>query len=198
LKEAGLRVFVESGTYLGDTTAFLRPSVDRVITVELAPTYAVAARQRFAADPGITVIEGDALNVLPALLEDLTEPALIYLDGHYSGGETARGNLDEPAAAILRSLDDANVPEGSVLVVDDLRHMGDPGLPELDELTAAARAAFPNARIRVGLDSLIIFVERNRARSGALLVALVVHWWCLSAQSAAETLVETPSLYLFV
>ena len=43
-------------------------------------------------------------------------------------------------------------------MIDDLRMFGSGqlGYPQLDAITAAARAAFPTALIRAGLDSIVV------------------------------------------
>jgi hypothetical protein len=154
-RERGHRILVESGTYKGGTVRFCAPRMDRVISVELDPQLFEAARRRFADEPGVEILHGDATEVIPDVVSRLTEPPLIWLDGHFSGGETARGEVVEPALAILDRL--SSRPPGSTIVVDDLRLFGlAPDFPTLDGLVAHARRAFPDARIHVGLDSLVI------------------------------------------
>jgi hypothetical protein len=154
-RERGHRILVESGTYKGGTVRFCAPRMDRVISVELDPQLFEAARRRFTNEPGVEILHGDATEVIPKVVSRLTEPPLIWLDGHYSGGETARGEVVEPALAILDRL--STRPPGSTVVVDDLRLFGlAPDFPTLDALVAHARRAFPDARIQVGLDSLVI------------------------------------------
>jgi hypothetical protein len=148
---------VESGTYLGDTTAFFAPHARRVITVEVDPRLASRARQRFARIPNIEVVEGDAQEAVPRILRNLGGPALVWLDGHYSGEGTGRGLQDEPALLIVRSLREVPGLEGSTIVVDDLRTFGrDPAAPHLVDLVVAAREAFPVANVVTGLDCLIV------------------------------------------
>jgi hypothetical protein len=70
---------------------------------------------------------------------------------------TGAGEEIEPAASILARLGAARTPAGTTIVVDDLRLFGlHPDFPGLDELVDRARQGFPDARIRVGLDSLVI------------------------------------------
>jgi hypothetical protein len=158
LQHRGHRIFVESGTYLGEAVEFIRPHVDAVITVEIEPKLYAAAAQKFAADPGIEVLQGDALELIPSIVRELPAPALIWLDGHFSGGVTGQGEYVEPAPVILERFATEPPPAGSTIVVDDLRMFGrDPEpWPSLDGLLAAARKAFPSARVYAGLDSLVI------------------------------------------
>lgn len=157
VKERGHRVFVESGTYLGDTVAFLVPHVDRIETIEIEPMLYSRAVQRFRDEPKVTVHQGDAMVHLPRILGGITEPALIFLDGHFSGGVTGQGELKEPAVKILDDLAELSLPQGTTVLVDDVRLFGgDPEFPSLDALVDGARRAFPDARRVIELDALVI------------------------------------------
>jgi hypothetical protein len=160
LESRNLRLFVESGTYLGDTVAYVAPHVDRVITVELETKLWQAARRRFASEPKVEVLHGDALEIVPGVLDGLEQPALVWLDGHFMGGvSTMQGKELEPAPSILRSLSGADLSVGTTLVVDDLRLFGQgDGFPTLDALVDSARGAFPAARLYAEVDSLVIEV----------------------------------------
>ena len=152
------QVLVESGTYLGGTVAFMLPHARKIVSVEIEPSLYEEARRRFADDPKVELHLGDAAELIPELVAGVDEPALIWLDGHFTGGvNTVRGEAVEPAPGILESLGRLNLPRGTTVVVDDLRLFGrGDGFPQLDELAQAARAAFPRATIAVGIDSLVI------------------------------------------
>jgi hypothetical protein len=162
LKSRGHRIFVEAGTYRGATTAFFVPHVDQVISVELHNDLFAAARQRFANYPNVTLVHGDSLIEIPKIVADCSSPPLVFLDGHFSGEGTAQGEEMEPAESTLRRLADVT-PAGTTIVIDDLRLFGSGlvGFPQLDEITKAARAAFPTAVIRSGLDSIVVEVPGN-------------------------------------
>jgi hypothetical protein len=160
-RERGHRVFVESGTYLGGTVEFLlaRTPAERLISVEIEPALYEAARARFAAEPRVELHHGDAVELIPRIVSELDQPPLVWLDGHFTGGvnEAPFGEV-EPAPTILGKLGETGVPEGSTILVDDLRLFGrEDGFPEIDALTEAARRTFPRARIFPGLDSLVIY-----------------------------------------
>jgi hypothetical protein len=153
----GHRLFVESGTYLGDTSAFFAPHADRVVSVEIDPDLAAKARARFAATPNVEIVLGDAQTAIPEILREHGAPAFVWLDGHYSGEGTGRGDSDEPAVDIIRRLGEIETVSGSTIVVDDLRTFGRvPGVPNLPDLVIAARSAFPAAEVVAGLDCLVI------------------------------------------
>lgn len=158
-KSRGHRIFVEAGTYKGETTAFLVPYADQVISVELHDGLFAAAKQRFAKYPNVSLIHGDSLVEIPKVVANCSSPPLVFLDGHFSGEGTATGEEMEPAESTLRRLADV-APAGTTIVIDDLRLFGSglAGFPQLDAITTAARAAFPTAIIRAGLDSIVIEV----------------------------------------
>jgi hypothetical protein len=157
LRERGHTVFVESGTYLGDTVAFMAKHAEHVVSVELHDELWRRAVERFADVPHVDIQHGDGLDLVPEIVAQLTAPPLIWLDGHYSGEGTALGRENEPAASILGSLGEVS-PAGTTVVIDDLRLFGTSDYARLDELVLSARQAFPAARVRTGLDSLVIEV----------------------------------------
>ncbi len=93
---AARRVFVESGTFFGDMVAAVRPDFDRLFSIELSPRLARRAQRRFAADRAVTILPGDSAALLGPLLRSVGAPAVLWLDGHYSGWLTARGETDTP------------------------------------------------------------------------------------------------------
>jgi hypothetical protein len=154
----GHEVLVESGTYLGGTVAFMRPHARRIVSVEIEPSLHEAARGRFAGDQNVELLLGDAAILIPEVVAELREPALVWLDGHFTGGvNTVPGEAVEPAPGILESLGKLDLPRSMTVVVDDVRLFGrGDGFPQLDELVLGARRAFPGAEIALGLDSLVI------------------------------------------
>lgn len=160
----GLRVLVESGTYQGDTVAALRRVVDRVVSIELDPTLARAARDRFIGDPAIEIIEGDGAAVIPGVLSRLREPALFWLDGHWSGGSTARGPKDTPIAEELRAVLGHEVA-GHVVLIDDARCFAGANdahrvvgvdYPTFAEVQAMVDELRPDSRVTVAHDIIRI------------------------------------------
>lgn len=163
LKSRQHRIFIEAGTYKGETTAFFVPHADQVISIELHDGLFAAAKQRLAKHPNVTLIHGDSLIEIPKIVVNCSTPPLVYLDGHFSGYGTAKGEEMEPSESILRRL--ANVtPAGTTIVIDDLRLFGSglAGFPQLDAITAAARTAFPTAVIRAGLDSIVVEIPGRK------------------------------------
>lgn len=155
LRDFGVRTFVETGTYLGDTVAAMRSLVDHTISIELSPELAARAQDRFRNLPDVEIIEGDSGEVLPSILRRLDAPAFFWLDGHWSGGMTARGEKDTPIVDELEAILGADRPH--VVLVDDARCFGrDEGYPTLKELEALVRTRAPEYRFEVAADIIRI------------------------------------------
>jgi hypothetical protein len=150
-------VFIETGTYRGVTTKRCSSLFEKIYTVELDEKLAVEAAAYLADEKHVEVIQGDALEALPKILEDdSVNNVLIFLDGHFSGGETACSNLPEPAIEELKIISKYSKKVKGI-VIDDFRLFGtEHGFPTKSELIKAAESYFDGYEIIVHLDQLII------------------------------------------
>lgn len=114
--------WVETGTNMGNTTAFLDQFADRIITIEPHPEVFESARKRFEDNPRVEVIKDVSENVFPDLLPKLSGNVCFWLDGHYSGEGTFQGDIDCPVREELQAITDniANWDRVAVMV-DDMR-----------------------------------------------------------------------------
>ena len=111
-----LRTFVETGTCGGDTIAHLLPHFDWLYSIELDHELFDKGCVRFFANNKVTLIEGDSAIELPKILPFITEPALYWLDAHYSGPPTAGPN--NPLMAELAAITEQR--KQGVVLVDDM------------------------------------------------------------------------------
>lgn len=155
-RDWGLRVLVETGTYRGDMVEAMRGQFDTVYSIELGRDLFEAAQRRFQGTAGVELIHGDSGTQVKALVGRLSQPALFWLDGHYSAGDTARGAQDTPILQELDCILRAGAPD-HVAIVDDARCFGrDSGYPSLDELISFVRARRPHAQVAVQDDMIRI------------------------------------------
>lgn len=140
LRRFDLAEFVETGTHLGDTLAYMaRNKGVRCTSIELAEGFYRRAAERFRSWRNVSVLHGDSGVLLPDVVRHLNRPALFWLDGHYSGGATEQGATDTPISAELRILLDSPI-KSHVILIDDARCFdGSHGYPHLDELLATVR-----------------------------------------------------------
>jgi hypothetical protein len=151
-----LAVLVETGTYYGEMVQAMTYAFRRIHSIELSGDLFERARNRFRGQVHVELIHGDSAHVLPSVLNRLTGPALFWLDGHYSGGETARGAVDTPILSELGHILTAK-EAGHVIVIDDARCFGmDPAYPTLEALQEFVVARRPHCRYEVTGDSIRI------------------------------------------
>ncbi len=141
LQSYDLKCFVETGTYLGDTVAYIAqdPSIT-AISVELDSAYFEDAKARFASYRNVKLLKGDSGTVMPQIIRQLQQPALFWLDGHYSGGKTAKGAFATPVSGELQAILSSPV-HGHVILIDDARGFDGTGdYPPLENLLTLIRA----------------------------------------------------------
>jgi hypothetical protein len=146
--------FVETGAFAGDMADLAGRLFPRVHTIELDPVLAERAAARFASVPHVTVHHGDSGQVLRDLLPTLVGSCLFWLDAHYSGGITARGETDTPILAELDAIAESGLRPVAILI-DDARVFGtDDAYPTIEEVIARLRAIDPRFFIGVTADIL--------------------------------------------
>lgn len=169
-----LDVFVETGTYEGGTIATQLPSFQHLYTIELSDLYFSRAVERFKnARDKVHLIQGDAAVQLGLLLPKLDAPALFWLDGHYSQGNTAQGNMDTPIIYEISALMKWEHVTDSVILVDDVRlfsgyeddcHHAAECYPSADDVRAAVCAAHPELNVDVFGGMMLIYPTKRQLR----------------------------------
>jgi hypothetical protein len=155
-KTFNTNILIETGTYLGDMVHAMKKSFSRVISFELDQTLATQARQRFSSDSHIEIIQGDSGKLLGDYLANINEPCLFWLDGHYSGGITAKGPLETPIKNELTAIL-SHAVDGHVVLIDDARcFTGENDYPTLDELKSFVAARKPNYKFSLQHDVIRI------------------------------------------
>ena len=121
LKKYKIKNFVETGTFLGDTLAYIAADKNILCTsIELSDFYYQLNTKRFKSYKNVNLINGDSGTILKELSKSIELPTLFWLDGHYSGGDTGKGVLETPISIELDSILNSNIP-GHVILVDDAR-----------------------------------------------------------------------------
>jgi hypothetical protein len=153
------RIFIETGTYLGEMVDAVQPLFSRVYSIELADRFFREARHYFRSLPHVTIVHGDSGSRLPELLSSVNEPALFWLDGHYSGGDTGQGKQDTPIVAELRAILEHPV-KSHVILIDDARcFTGAAGYPALRTVFDLVQPKERGLRMEVRDDIIRIFPD---------------------------------------
>lgn len=173
-REFGISTFIETGTFKGDTSAWAAERFAKVLTIEASEALHKAAEKRFQGTKNVSVFFGDSPSILRRVIPGLKEPALFWLDAHYTNAPDAAGQsggecplLDE-IAAINEDQHDHFV------MIDDARlfitpppppHRADEW-PNISEVLSALTTGRPERQIMIVHD--IIF---SAPRGAKLIVA---------------------------
>ncbi len=160
----GARCFVETGTYLGDMIAAMRRRFERLYSIELSPLYYDKAVARFAGNDRVRILHGDSAAELGRLVPQCDRPTLFWLDAHWSGGRTARAEIDTPILAELEAIF-GGAKHDPVILVDDARcFIGSGGYPAIDELRERVARWRPDYEVSVERDIIRIVPRSEEAR----------------------------------
>lgn len=158
--------FIETGTYRGDGVKMaLNGGFEEVRTVELSETYYDMVVKLFKDNPNVKIWHGDSSQLLGEMIADIDEPATFWLDGHYSGGDTASGEFTSP---ILQELDHISKHpiKTHTIMIDDVRDFGTYYFcyTTLDQIVDKIYEINPNYKItfergHVENDILVAYIE---------------------------------------
>jgi len=155
-KKYGLKILVETGTFYGDMVEAMKDVFDRIYSIELSKELYQEVQERFKGVRHIEIIHGDSGIELGNVIGKLDQPALFWLDGHYSAGVTAHGYKKTPIHEELDHI--LNSPERChVIIIDDARCFGrDPDYPSIKELSDFIKSKKPDLDMVVQDDMIRI------------------------------------------
>jgi hypothetical protein len=122
---AGAHTWIETGTYLGNTTSLLARLGKSVYSLEPEPNLAESAASRFKAYSNVQIINRPSEEAFPELLAKIKGSVAFWLDGHYSAGITYRGANETPIRTELSQIERWTENFSHLVVlVDDFRCFG--------------------------------------------------------------------------
>lgn len=92
-------VWIETGTYMGRTTDFLRRIGSSVVSIEASKELASKAEYLFERHSNVQIVHGLSEDELEKILDGLGSEVrriAFWLDGHFSGGPTHLGPVETP------------------------------------------------------------------------------------------------------
>jgi hypothetical protein len=152
-----LRFFVETGTYKAETALWASQHFDHVWTVEVDELLYLNATNRIR-NPRITFIHGDSRDELPGILEDLSAPALVYLDAHWLDRGRHQRPDDCPLIEELAAVHLCGVPHA--VMIHDAHYIQGKDLPpftvpDLFPALGEIGAALPGWNVSVRKDVVL-------------------------------------------
>ncbi len=92
-------LWIETGTYMGRTTDFLRRIGSAVVSIEASEELASKAQHLFQEHSNVRIVSGLSEDELEKILDGLGSDVrrlAFWLDGHFSGGPTHLGPVETP------------------------------------------------------------------------------------------------------
>lgn len=162
------KIFIETGTFLGDTIDFLKKNFTKLYSIELSEDLAEKAKKRFQNSTNISIIQGNSSVELSNILREINETCIFWLDGHYSsefwvGKEfirTAKGEKNTPIMEELLQIINHKV-KSHIILIDDARCFnGDYDYPSIKKIKKLISRHLPSHTFEVEKD-IIRIIPRN-------------------------------------
>lgn len=145
---------IETGTYTGDMIASMLREFQTIYSIELFRPLYEKACLRFAGQRNIHLHFGDSSVELKKILKKIEKPAFFWLDAHYSGDGTAKGQMDTPILKELSCIFGHKVVNHVILIDDATEFTGKNGYPTIDTLEKFVLERNPRYQISV-IDNII-------------------------------------------
>jgi len=176
-------IFIETGTYLGDTAAYAATLYPHVHSIELSKNLFEKAKKRFKNNKNIHLYQGDSAKSLASVLKNCKEKATIFLDAHYSLGNTAQGDTNTPIIEELERIKQSGIQD-AILIIDDTRIFYHPvgdvtnsfveGYPTLVQMVEKIQDINATYQCALIYDALVAFPAQENITVSPLIRALTL------------------------
>jgi len=148
-KRFSIDTLIETGTFHGEMALSNRKTFKKIYSIELDEALHEIAKNNCVKYPHILLFHGDSAKILPKILSNIKQPCLFWLDAHYSGEGTAKGNIDTPIKQELQHiLNNFNI--NHVILIDDAEFfVGKDGYPTIKEVKEIILNKTPDRTILV-------------------------------------------------
>lgn len=119
-KENKIRVFIETGTYIGKMLEAVNKYFDILYSIEIDKKLYDFCKKKFSDNKKINLLYGNSANTISKVLSKVKSPSLFWLDAHFSGGITSRGKNKTPIEMELKTIL-KNWNLGNIILMDDAR-----------------------------------------------------------------------------
>lgn len=116
------KCFIETGTYNGGTIFSVEPYFDKLYTIEISEEYYKNTSKMYNGRK-INFLLGDSSKVFEKLLPTINEKCIFFLDGHWSCGDTGKGEKEVPLLEEIKHINTLFKNE-AIIIIDDFRLFG--------------------------------------------------------------------------
>ena len=154
-RKYNITIFLETGTNYGDMTWRQRNNFDKIYSIELGADLAEFSRKRFRNNEHIEIVQGDSGRKISEVLNRISEPAILYLDAHYSGKDAVRGYKDcavgDELPAILKTNTD------HIIIIDDAHLFTEErDYPSIESISRYIQTTRPQSIINLENNCIVI------------------------------------------
>jgi len=147
-----ISILVETGSFLGDMVEAQKRRFNQIFSIELGVDLYRNTFKRFKRNGHIKILLGDSGKVLPNILSEINEPAIFWLDGHYSAGITAKGDKECPIYEELNAIFNSE-KFNHILLIDDARCFnGEGDYPTIEDLSSFIKSRDKNYTVEIKND----------------------------------------------
>jgi hypothetical protein len=151
----GIRNFIETGTYIGETVKSVLPFFDNIYTIEINRKLYMYNKKKFRKNKNVKVILGNSYKRLQEILPKIDESSIFWLDAHYSGGITSKSDEWTPIKKELKVILKF-WKKNSVVLIDDARlFCGKRGYPDIQWI----KSIFKDKKVNIKIKNDVIIIK---------------------------------------
>ncbi len=193
LKEQfGLNTFIETGTYHGITAEWASSNFKKVRTIEYSRNLYDQTSKRCGNIKNIDFIYGDTRSELNQIVPALTEPAMFWVDSHFSGKETYGTNDPCPLIEELKAI--TGSPIEQFIFIDDARFFTAPLEPSHSRIDEWPSISDVIQAIQAGRNSYYIIFYEDVIIAVPKYAKKILADFCRNSRRDADRLHETKKM----
>ncbi len=125
-KKYKYKYFVETGTYLGKTSAALSKNFEKIYTVELDKNLYLKSQQKLKKLSNVNCFNDDSENFLKTNINQFDKKTIFFLDAHYSGPGTSNQKGETPCVKELSEISKSFIKD-HIIIIDDISDFSQSG-----------------------------------------------------------------------